>query len=134
MRFLGSLGSSEMEVQILRMNIPKRFHSELIFSLFIVCSYTSWFCYISRSYSKILYMHENQRGLRYCCCRNSSTCFSATAHILELPDKYLFQIEKGRVVYRGLCICVYMHVWFPPGMEGLFLLTGNSENIYFSIT
>lgn len=126
-----------MEVQIiLRMNIPKRFHSELIFSLFIMCSYTSWFCYLSRNYSKILYMHENQHGLRYCCHRNSNTCFPATAHLLELPDKYVFQIEKGRVVYGGLCMCacVCMHVWFPAGTEDLLLLTGSFENIYFSIT
>lgn len=79
-------------------------------SLFIMCSYTSWFCYLSRNYSKILYMRENQCGPRYCCCSNSDTCFSDAAHPLELPNQYLFQIERESYVWGLLhvhvCVCM----------------------------
>lgn len=51
---------------------------------------------------------------------------SDTAHPLELPHKYLFQIERGGFCMGACaCACVCMHVWFPPGTEDLFLLTGD---------
>lgn len=101
----GDPGSCTSKVDIyiiLKIHIPKRSHSEFVSSMYIIWCHNSGFCCLNgNSYLVHTYIYENQHGLRYCCCRNSNTCFSAVISFLELPEVFFFfKIEHICVTFN----------------------------------